>query len=78
MQINWATLFGVFLLGLGPIALGLFSIFGKEPLWKMTAASDLFMGKVSKRTKLWDIRVNISGVVFIIFGLYMLWKITFS
>lgn len=78
MQINWVVLLGSILLGAGPIAIGLFCIFGKETLWKMTSANDLFQGKISRRTKVWDIRVNIAGAGFIIIGFYMLWKIAFS
>lgn len=75
MYIEWTTLLGIFLLGFGPIVIGLCTIFCKEMLWNMTETNDLFMGKRSKRTKLWDIRANISGAVFIVFGFYMLWKI---
>lgn len=68
----------IFLFGLGPIALGLLNIFGKEYLWNITEASDLLKGKISKRTTLWDIWANAGGVLLIVFGLYMLRAIIVS
>ena len=78
MYTDWVALLKIFLFVLGPIAIGLFSIFGKDHLWEMTALNDLISGKISKRTKLWDIWANIGGALFIAFGLFMLWTIIFS
>lgn len=78
MHITWIAFLEISLFVLGPIALGLFSIFGKDHLWNMTALNDLISGKISKRTKLWGFWANVGGVFLITFGLYTLLSIIFS
>jgi hypothetical protein len=68
MAMNW----GVAVLGLAIIALGIFMLFNKDAMWTLTEWGNSLKGVKSERTDAWEQGNGCSGFAVIIFGVGLL------
>lgn len=63
----------VIIFGVGMMIAGFICIFRKDLAWKWQKWSNDAHGVVSERTQAWESNIVITGVLFILGGLFMFW-----
>ncbi|MCZ7672419.1 MAG: hypothetical protein M5U34_37470 [Chloroflexi bacterium] len=51
---------------------GLFIIFAREKVWKLTVLSNKMSGRASERSRIWDVSMVIVGIVAIVMSIVMI------